>query len=285
MRALAWTCLAVSCALVGGFSGNELKSYAQPRIVRSLQPASRLGRRRFCGRALAEVVPDEPEAGPQASEAEIGNLVADDEYLGLAMELTELVRIAVREELKAKLREFIGKDDYRIGDVSKELDASIKAEVARLRQKEEYELFDLSIALDTLAKDEVKRMTGKPDYAFGDLSIEIDKSVKEAVGKFTGKGTYAPGDLQAEIRRRVAKQVLEFTGKPYAFGDVSREIESRRRAWVRDYLGSDAYQFGDLSKKAVSQLTGKAEGDYQFGDITKTLGSKLFGPRKRKRGD
>lgn len=54
---------------------------------------------------------------------------------------------------------------------------------------------------------------------------------------------------------------------------------------MRDYLGSDAYQFGDLSKKAVSQLTGKAEGDYQFGDITKTLGSKLFGPRKRKRGD
>jgi len=91
----------------------------------------------------------------------VGNLVADDEYLGLTMELTELVRLSIKEELKGRVREFTGSDDYKIGDISKTLDARIKDEVAQLRGKEEYELGDLSIALDTMAKEEVQRLTGK----------------------------------------------------------------------------------------------------------------------------
>jgi len=163
-----------------------------------------------------------------AEREQIGNLVADDEYLGLTLELTELVRIAIREELKAKLRDFVGKDDYKLGDISKELDGRIKAEVARMRDKEEYELGDLSVALDTFAKEEVTRMTGKEGYEFGDLSVEIDARVKRAVGEFTGKVTYTPGDLQAEIRRRVAKQVLEYTGKDgYEFGDLTKKHHAR----------------------------------------------------------
>jgi len=58
--------------------------------------------------------------------------------------------------------------------------------------------------------------------------------------------------------------VEEFTGKPYEFGDITREVEQRRQQWVRDYLGEEAasnYQFGDLTKKFVKDLTGKD--DYQ----------------------
>lgn len=54
---------------------------------------------------------------------------------------------------------------------------------------------------------------------------------------------------------------------------------------MKEYLGRDTYEFGDLSKKAISKITGKAEGDYQFGDISKAIGNKLFGPRKRKRDE
>jgi len=49
-----------------------------------------------------------------AEAEEIGNLVADDEYLGLGMELAEVVRLTLKEGLKENLREFLGKDDYKV---------------------------------------------------------------------------------------------------------------------------------------------------------------------------
>ena len=44
----------------------------------------------------------------------IGNLVADDEWLGLGMEISELVRTAIIEDVKAKTSDFIGKDEYKV---------------------------------------------------------------------------------------------------------------------------------------------------------------------------
>ena len=42
------------------------------------------------------------------------------------MELAELVRTAVVEDLKKNTRELIGKDDYKVGDISKAVDAKVK---------------------------------------------------------------------------------------------------------------------------------------------------------------
>ena len=98
-----------------------------------------------------------------AQAAEVGNLVEDDEWLGLAMELAIVTRSAIRESVKANVREFTGKDDYKIGDLSKEADARIKSAVADMRGKDEYELGDLSVALDTIAKEEVCKLTGKDE--------------------------------------------------------------------------------------------------------------------------
>ena len=120
----------------------------------------------------------------------VGNLVADDEWMGLSMELTELVRMAVLEDLKKSTRDFTGKDDYKVGDISKELDSRVKDAVADLRGKEEYELGDLTVVLDGLAKDMVCEMTGKDDYEFGDLSVELDARIKTSVASFCGKDTY-----------------------------------------------------------------------------------------------
>lgn len=44
----------------------------------------------------------------------IGNLVADDEWMGLSMEITELVRTAIIEDVKSKTSDFIGKDEYKV---------------------------------------------------------------------------------------------------------------------------------------------------------------------------
>jgi len=94
----------------------------------------------------------------------VGNLVADDEWMGLGMELSEIVRVAVIEESKKNVADFIGKDDYQVGDITKEIDGRVKDEVAKLRGKEEYELGDLTIALDQISKDMTCQLTGKEDY-------------------------------------------------------------------------------------------------------------------------
>ena len=217
----------------------------------------------------------------------VGNLVADDEWSGLTMELAELVRLSIVEDIKANTREFIGKDDYKMGDISKEIDSRVKEEVANLRSKDEYELGDLSIALDTLSKELTCELTGKDEYEFGDLSKELDKRIKTAVADFCGSEEYQFGDLSKEIDRRVKERVAEFTGEgEYEFGAISREIDKRRAQWVTDFLGEEAaanYQFGDITKKLLSSYTGKDE--YQFGDATKKFMGDLFGGKKKKGGD
>ena len=120
----------------------------------------------------------------------VGNLVADDEWMGLTMELAEVVRSAVVEDLKKNTSEFTGKDEYKIGDIFKELDARVKDAVSDMRGKEEYELGDLSVVLDEVAKDAVCELTGKDEYEFGDLSKNIDSRIKTSVAEFCGKDEY-----------------------------------------------------------------------------------------------
>jgi hypothetical protein len=90
--------------------------------------------------------------------------------------------------------------------------------------------------------------------------------------------------LSKEIDARVKDRVAEFTGKSnYKFGDVSKELDSRRAQWVTNFLGDDAkemYEFGDVTKKALKNFTGKDE--YEFGDVTKKVFDNVFGPRKRR---
>lgn len=75
----------------------------------------------------------------------VGNLVADEEWAGLSMELADVVRTAVVEDLKKNSRDFLGKDDYAVGDFSKEIDRRVKEEVAKMRDKDEYELGKYSV--------------------------------------------------------------------------------------------------------------------------------------------
>ena len=120
--------------------------------------------------------------------------------------------IVVVEDLKSNTRDFLGKDDYQVGDISKEVDARVKDEVAKLRNKDEYELGDFVLAMDELSKKFTEDLTGKP-YEPGDLSNHLDTSIKARVAQFCGKDEYAPGDLTREMASRIETRVVEFTGK------------------------------------------------------------------------
>ena len=264
------------------YCGNGLFS-RQGRVLSSSRPTFLGAESDSSSSSEASVDPDKIEFASEAEKKEaVGNLVADDEWQGLSMELSETVRVAVVEDLKRNIRDFfLGKDEYKVGDISKEIDTRVKDEVARMRGKEEYELGDFVMAMDEMSKDLTESLTGKP-YETGDLSVELDKRIKSSVADFCGKDEYAVGDLSKEINQRVQLRVEEFTGKPYEFGDVTREIENRRKEWVKDFLGEEAaanYQFGDITKKFIAGYTGKD--DYQFGDLTKKVVGDLFGQRKR----
>lgn len=82
-------------------------------------------------------VPSEPPLQTEEEKAEaVGNLVENDEWMGLTLELSELVRVAVIEDIKKNTREFLGKDDYVPGDMSREVDKRVKNAVAEMRGKE-----------------------------------------------------------------------------------------------------------------------------------------------------
>ena len=83
---------------------------------------------------------DEPKELTPEEEEKLGNLVANEEWSGLSMELTEVIATAVVEDLKRNSRDFLGKEDYAIGDFSKELDKRVKDEVAKMREKDDYEV-------------------------------------------------------------------------------------------------------------------------------------------------
>eukprot|EP00966_Prymnesium_polylepis_P054668 1263418-Prymnesium_polylepis.1 len=84
----------------------------------------------------AEVVEGTTSKLTAAEVEQVGNLAADDEWLGLAMELGIVLRSAVRESVKASVRDFTGNNDYKIGDLSKEADARVKDAVAQMRGKD-----------------------------------------------------------------------------------------------------------------------------------------------------
>ena len=96
----------------------------------------------------------EKEKEPEPTdEAKVGNLVENDEWEGLTMELSEVIRMAVTEDIKKNTKDFLGgKDEYKVGDITKEIDKRVKSEIATMRGKDEYEMGDLIVVVDNLVR-------------------------------------------------------------------------------------------------------------------------------------
>ena len=99
---------------------------------------------------------EEPVTAEEKEEA-VGNLVENDEWEGLTMELSEVIKMAVVEDIKTKTRDFIGKDEYKVGDITKEVDKKVKKEIASMRGNEEYQLGDLVVVMDNMVSTKILR--------------------------------------------------------------------------------------------------------------------------------
>ena len=131
-----------ACTAVEGFAPSyrrHLRRLDRPRSATPLRVPSLRSAPEPTDEADAPATPA-TELTAEEEEKRIGNLVADEEWNGLSMELADIIRMAVVEDLKKNSREFLGKEEYLLGDFSKELDKRVKAEVAKIREKDEYEV-------------------------------------------------------------------------------------------------------------------------------------------------
>ena len=215
-----------------GLSHLHSKTWAQPSQWRQQLPKQQLA-----NAAIRYYTRWPVEERWELEREAVTNLVADDEWEGLSIELGHIVKKAVVEDLKANAPDFLG-DPYELGDISRQVNARVKQGVAQMRGKEDYEVGDLVLSLDEMSKSLTEEFTDKP-YETGDLSREIDQRVKRVVAEYCGKDEYEVGDLTIAVSTKVSQRVVELMGT-YQRGDIESEIERRRREWIKDLLGADA---------------------------------------------
>jgi hypothetical protein len=74
----------------------------------SVDPFSSIGKRAFTQESSALWMSDN-EPSEEEKKKQVGNLVQEDEWNGLGMELAETLRLAISEDIKKNAREFLGK--------------------------------------------------------------------------------------------------------------------------------------------------------------------------------
>jgi len=160
-----------------------------------------------------------------------------------AWQKTKELREAVSTSVANSLREYVGKEDYDINDVT----AKVQEEVS--------------------------------DAVSGLENVYLTKEAAEAAPEGTEPIIIGEvvGPVVGQVKEGTKEAVLAFTGKEeYKFGDISKEAAARAKTAMANLMGSEEYQFGDVTKAAmnkaydaVTSFTGKE--DYKFGDVTKTI--------------
>jgi hypothetical protein len=112
----------------------------QPSTINKVTTLASIASTRKKNEVVIDVVASDKSSrivlSKKEKEEQVSNLVANDKWEGLGMELLELVQVASIQDLKQNTRDFLGKDDYKIGDLSKEIDSRVKNKVALLCGKD-----------------------------------------------------------------------------------------------------------------------------------------------------
>mmetsp|Transcript_23733 Transcript_23733/g.27448 ORF Transcript_23733/g.27448 Transcript_23733/m.27448 type:complete len:332 (-) Transcript_23733:66-1061(-) len=176
---------------------------------------------------------------------------------------------------KSLINKITHNDEYEFGDLSRHIDNQIKDNIAKLNNKNKYEFGDLT-------KYIVQDFTNSTDqYKFGDITNEIISRVKSK--------QYTMEDLALLMKGLVSfgvgispvasvlpiKLLIDLLNYSIA-GDlgnkvvasITLELDKRMKKAI---VGDENYKVGDLTKKAISEYTGRGGGEYRFGDITKTV--------------
>jgi len=137
---------------------------------------------------------------------------------------------SVQQAVADSLAEFVGKEDYEFGDVTKEINRRCAGAVAAL---DDIYLEDISREMNLAGQAAVASFTGKEEYEFGDISKEVSTRAKGAVSAFTGKEDYKFGDITKEAMKRGGDAIKDFTGKEeYKFGDITKTV-------LKNFFGGD----------------------------------------------
>lgn len=130
--------------------------------------------------------------------------------------------VSVRQAITGSLESFVGKKDYAMQDVTREIMARCKSGVDKL---DDIYLEDIAKEIDLVGQAAVASFTGKEEYEFGDITKTVNARATEAVKDFTGKEKYEFGDITQEALRRGGDAVKSFTGKDeYKFGDITKTV-------------------------------------------------------------
>lgn len=163
---------------------------------------------------------DDGKAGLAKAES-VKSLVDDDEWDGVTMELTSAVTKSIVESVSRNTKSFVGKDEYKVGDIAREIDARMKSAVAKLRGKEGYEIGDLVAYVTEKGIAVAEQTTGKKLDKYKDISDNIDKQVKTTVASYVGEENYKSGALASAVAKKVKGRVEDFA-------DVRRECCGQR---------------------------------------------------------
>jgi len=139
----------------------------------------------------------------------------------------------MQQAVADSLADFVGKEDYEFGDVTKEVNSRCKTAVA---------------ALD--------------DIYFEDIANEMNLAGQAAVTSFTGKEDYEFGDISKVVADKATNAVSVFTGKEdYKFGDITKAALEKGGDAVKQFTGKDEYRFGDITKTAFKKFFGGDDDD------------------------
>jgi len=169
---------------------------------------------------------------------------------------------ALVERIKARAiadtRTLTGKDQYEVGDISRAVASSLRRELSARLSSGEWDLEDLSLLLRT-----VLLLGAKVSPAARLLPVQALIQAYSA-------------QLASELGERTVAEVVN---------RLQSKLYEGASSAVGSYTGKEKYELGDITKKAVADLTGKDVGQYQFGDITRTIAGKFFGGDEKDAGD
>jgi hypothetical protein len=144
--------------------------------------------------------------------------------------------------------------------VLRRLPTIILMEIVHLILDGDYRPLILRVVAMELDKRFKIAILGDEDYQFGDLT-------KKTLTKFTGKNEYEFGDITKRILQRA--EVRKTSSSAYSEEATATYKDQNQKELQVLEEDVRSYQFGDLTKKAVTKFTGKDQ--YEFGDITKRI--------------
>jgi hypothetical protein len=166
------------------------------------------------------------------------------------------------------------KDPYEFGDLTRWLDKTARSEVKEV-ESEVKGFYKIARKLRGFKRRSTEEEDGADDQVSDVMSVAIGVfaflrsiTLVNSIRLVLKLGLERPvlRRLPTIILMELVHLILDGDYRPLILRVVAMELDKRFKIAV---LGDEDYQFGDLTKKALTKFTGKNQ--YEFGDITKRI--------------